>query len=61
MTNRQMDKLIRTGQPVKFINTHFKEEFTATPIAREGRTVRVRAADGYEAIIHVDELAVESE
>lgn len=61
MTNQQMDKLIRAGQPVKFVNTHFQEEFTATPVSRKRGKALVRAESGYEAELYVDELEIKGE
>lgn len=58
MTGRQMDKLIRAGKPVHFINTYWGEQVIATPIFRERYLTHLRAPNGRIAIISTDELEV---
>lgn len=59
MTPRQMDKLIKDGREVNFIDTFYGERFAGVPVNRKGGKVYImingRGSQMYISILEVDE------
>lgn len=54
MSPRQADRLIKSGKPVTFHNTHFNETFRGTAVGRDRWNLHIRLANDPNRIAILD-------